>query len=166
MRFLPATLLLLLAVLVPAPGANAAAGVEESEDLWATVNVCDSAARPDRIGIRASMPGLRSRTRMQMRFRVQYLSGAGGEWRDVASGADSGWRTVGRARGRVLEAGQDFTFPPPEGGGTHTLRGVVTFRWRRQKRTIKRIREVTEAGHASTRGADPPGYSAATCDIS
>ena len=68
---------------------------------WATVNVCDTAKQPDAIGIRASMPGTPKGARLSMRFRVQYRT-ADGRWADVED-ADSGWRTVGIARGAPVE---------------------------------------------------------------
>src|SRR3954454_24843802 len=85
---------------------------------WATVNVCDTAKRPDTIGIRASMPGLPKGARLTMRFRVQYRTDDG-DWRDIG-GADSGWRRVGVARGTPAESGWSFTFAHP--AGTVTLR--------------------------------------------
>jgi hypothetical protein len=154
-----AVLALALALLLAAPAA-AAGGV-----AWATVNVCDTAEHPHVLGVRGSMPGLARRSAMAMRFRVQYRT-AGGEWRLVRSGADSGWRAVGRRRGGRVESGWSFRFAPPRGGGAHVLRGVVEFRWRRAGRTVRRERRLTEAGHRSTAGADPPGYSAAECRIS
>ena len=49
--------------------------VYRSPLLWATVNVCDTEANPDTIGIRASIPGSGVRgERMFLRFQVQYFS--------------------------------------------------------------------------------------------
>jgi hypothetical protein len=125
---------------------------------WATVNVCDTAKQPDAIGIRASMPGTPKGARLSMRFRVQYRDGDG--WRNVG-GADSGWRQVGVAKGNPVEYGWSFTFQ--HSSSTVTLRGVVKFRWRRGDTLPKQSEVATEAGHRSSAGADPPGYSAATC---
>jgi hypothetical protein len=148
-----------LLVLVPA-----AAAAQESSDLWATVNVCDTAAKPNTIGIRGSMPGLKRRATLRMRFRVQYLA-PDGRWLAVRRNADSRWQKVGvRAGGRV-EYGWSFVFAPPKRGDI-VLRGVVYFQWRRAGKVIRRERKVTEGGHVSTVGADPPGFSAATCRIS
>lgn len=155
-----------LLLLVPGP---AAAGqrdrLRDSPDLWATVNVCDTPGQPNVIGIRASMPGLRRRTTMSMRFRVQFLDERDGRWHRIAKGADSRWRRVGRSRRRVMESGWSFTFLAPRPGAEHTLRGQVIFRWRRGKRVVRRIAKLTEAGHKSTRGAEPPDFSAAVCKI-
>jgi hypothetical protein len=166
--------ILAAAMLIAAPASAGAArelaakrppAVERSPDLWATVNVCDSPAQPDRIGIRGSMPGIGRRAAMWMRFRVQYVAKEDGRWHDVDKGADSGHVKVGVSKTRVVEAGHTFKFLPPVDGGAHMLRGVVTFTWRVRGHVIKKITEFTEAGHRSTT-ADPPGYSAAICRIS
>ncbi len=139
--------------------------LRRSRDLWATVNVCDTAKHPNTIGIRGSMPGLGSRrTTLQMRFQVQYKA-KDGKWHNTDSSADSGYKTVGRTRTKVRESGQDFKFLPPGGGGAFTLRGSIRFRWLSHGRTVRRARRLSEAGHRSTAGADPVGYSAARCQI-
>ena len=161
MRFLSIPLLLLL--LVPA-AAGAKTPIEDSKALWATINLCDSPAKPDEIGIRGSMPGWPTKARKMMRFRVQYFSNADNLWHNITRGADSGWIWLGQTPRRTVEAGQNFKFTPPSGGSLR-LRGAVTFRWRRNGRTLKRVREFTEGGHRSTRDADPPDYSAAECVI-
>jgi hypothetical protein len=148
--------------------AAASAAAEREDRLWATVNVCDTRDHPDEIGIRASMPGLERRATMHMRFRVQYYATVAGEWRDFTSGSrtDSGWLRVGRQRRGTVESGFSVRFKPPANGGAHRLRGKVSFRWRRGGRVVRRAREITEAGHRSTAGADPPNYSAAACLLS
>jgi len=146
-----------LAVLALFPATAAAKEVEP----WATVNVCDTAKQPDAIGIRASMPGAPKGARLMMRFRVQYRDSEG-EWADVED-ADSGWRTVGVARGVAVESGWSFEFARP--ARTVVLRGVVRFRWRRGDTLPRQDEVATEAGHRSSAGADPSGYSAATCAL-
>jgi hypothetical protein len=145
--------------------AHAAVPIEKSPDLWATVNVCDTAAHPDQIGIRGSMPGLGRRAALYMRFQVHYLAKADGKWHTIEEKADSGFVKLGVASKRVLESGWTFKFLPPPDGGAHTMRGAVTFVWRVKGHIVKKRREVTEAGHRSTKGADPPGFSAAICQI-
>jgi hypothetical protein len=147
-------LLLALAALAVTP----APAVARQDDLWATVNVCDTARHPDAIGIRASMPSTPRCERLTMRFRVQYRTGSG-DWRDVP-GTDSGWR---RVRGHPAESGWSFTFAHP--GDPVVLRGVVRFRWRKGDVLPRQAEEFTEAGHRSSAGADPSGYSAATCTL-
>jgi hypothetical protein len=150
---------LLLAMLAVA-FAPATAAAKEAE-VWATVNVCDTAKQPDSIGIRASMPATPRGARLSMRFRVQYRDGDG-DWVDVED-ADSGWRSVGVAKGTDVESGWSFEFAhPPK---PVVLRGVVRFRWRRGDTLPRHAETATEAGHRSSAGADPSGYSAATCSL-
>jgi hypothetical protein len=132
----------------------------DGDHRWATVNVCDTTKHPNEVGIRASMPGTPRGAGRQMRFRVQFRDGD--RWRYV-TGADSGWRRVRRAAGLAVESGWSFEFAPP--AKPTTFRGVVRFRWVRDGRVVTRATEITENGHRSTAGADPEGYSAATCSI-
>src|SRR3954453_17936348 len=127
---------------------------------WATVNVCDTAKRPDAIGIRASMPGVPKGARMAMRFRVQFKTGDEGQ--DV-KGAASRWQPVGTARGAATESGWSFTFAHPS--SPVTLRGMVQLRWRKGGTVLRLLELPTEAGHRSSAGADPADYSAATCTL-
>jgi hypothetical protein len=137
-----------------------AAAAAKETPLWATVNVCDTVKQPDRIGIRASMPGTPKGARLSMRFRVQYRSDDA--WKDVED-ADSGWVNVGTARGNPVEYGWSFTFA--SNTKSTLLRGVVRFRWRRGDSLPKQAEAATEAGHRSSAGADPADYSAATCAL-
>lgn len=148
-----------LAALIFAVLAPSAAGAKDVAP-WATVNVCDSAKRPDAIGIRASMPGVPKGARMAMRFRVQFKTGSG--WQDV-KGATSRWQPVGVARGAAIESGWSFTFAHPS--SPVTLRGMVQLRWRKGGAVVRQIELPTEAGHRSSAGADPADYSAATCTL-
>jgi hypothetical protein len=152
-----ARLTLILALLLLA---STAASAQAAGDLWATVNVCDTRAHPDEIGIRSSMPGGSRTTRLVVRFRVQYRDLSDGRWRYVR-GADSRWRRIGRGR-RARESGWSFEVA---GEGPRILRGVVGYRWRRNGRIVRRARRITRSGHASTVGADPKGFSAATCRL-
>ena len=120
------------------------------------MNVCDTAAHPDEIGIRAALPA--ARAARGVRFRVQYREAAE---RALALGArppTRGWRKARRAR----ESGWSFEVA---GDGTRILRGVVNYRWKRKGEVVRRARRVTELGHRSTAGADPADFSAATCRI-
>jgi hypothetical protein len=142
-----------------------AAAAAREPALWATVNVCDTAKQPDAIGIRASMPGVPKGARLSMRFRVQYRvqdNAQGGVWQDV-EGADSGWRVVGAGKGAPVEWGWGFTFAHPM--KPVVMRGVVRFRWRKGDTLPRQAELATEAGHRSSAGADPVGYSAASCAL-
>ena len=145
-------LTLIVAAILAVTAATALAG---GNSVWSTVNICDTTAHPDEIGIRAAMPARRHTTE-QLRFRVQYRDLSDGHWKPVL-GADSGWR---RRRGR----GTGWSFEVT--GQEAILRGVVHYRWIRNGHVVRRARRVTEGGHPQTTGADPEGFSAATCRIS
>ena len=146
----------LLAALLAAPAG--APAKSNADRLWATVNVCDGPN--DRIGIRGSMPGSGKKGDMFMRFRVQWWTGD--TWRMV-KGADSGFLRAGSSRYKVRQAGVTFTINPEQNGTR--LRGYVNFQWREDGEVVQRAKEVTERGHQSARGADPPGYTAEECSI-
>ena len=155
--------MLTLAVLAALPAAGESAG-RTAPAAWATINVCDTETHPNQIGIRGSMAGIARRTRMYMRFRVQYQD-MDGRWQTVASGADSYWHKVAEGRRGAYDAGWTFEFKPPASGGAHVLRGLVSFQWRRAARVVERARRITESGHPGTAGAEPPEFSARTCEI-
>jgi hypothetical protein len=160
-------LAILLAAGLAAASAAAADGPGDAapDDVWATVNICDTREHPDQMGIRAGMRGLKQRTRMFMRFRVQFRA-RDGAWRAVpGEHADTGWRKVASGRRGEHDAGYTISFDPPATGGASELRGVVRFEWRRRGRVVQRDRTVTESGHPDTVGADPPNFSAAVCWI-
>jgi hypothetical protein len=157
-------ILLAAALLAALPSAAHSAGPTPAHEPWATVNVCDTMAHPNQVGIRGSMSGLARRTRMYMRFRVQFRTDAG-KWRTIASGADSRWDRVATGRRGDHDAGWTFEFKPPVAGGAHVLRGLVSFEWRRAHRVVVRDRVFTDDGHPDTAGADPTDFSAATCEI-
>jgi hypothetical protein len=71
---------------------------------------------------------------------------------------------VGRG-GSVRQGGRSFQLVPKAGRPASTLRGVVDYQWRRGRRVLQSASRPTSAGHASRAGADPPGFSAASCVI-
>jgi hypothetical protein len=153
-----------LAAALAAPPAAGDSPLRDAPEPWATVNVCDTEAHQNEIGIRGSMPGLARRTRMFMRFRVQYRD-AEGRWRTVRSGADSGWQKIASGRRGEHDAGWTFEFEPRPSGGAWELRGAVSYQWRRAGRVVLRDRRLTEEGHPGTAGAEPPDFSDDTCAI-
>ena len=159
---------ILAALAVAAVLAAPAAGertIRDSRHLWATVNVCDTLAHPDTIGIRGSMPGTgRAHEQMYMRFQVQYFRASDALWHNIRRGGDSGFVRVGSSTFKARQAGRLFVFAPPA-GGSWQMRGAVTFEWRVGKRTVLRERMRTTAGHNAAQ-ADPVGYSSDTCVIS
>lgn len=155
-------------VLTSAAGAQA--GTEtasrsflRSAELWATVDVCNSPAHPDTIGIRGSMPGDgRARDTMYMRFLVQSLDASTGKWANIGLSADSGFVRVGSAA-ETRQAGRTFQFKPT--ASPYTLRGLVEFQWHHEGQTAYVTTRATVAHHTSVAGAEPKDFSAAACTL-
>lgn len=173
MRRLTATLIVVVTALaavlvVPITGSAATTKkkVVPPSLLWATVNVCDTKEHPDTIGIRGSMPGNGVREQeMYMRFQLQYLAADDDDkWHNIGESGDSGWIDVGSAKYRQRQTGRNFTVRPPT-TGSFMLRGAVTFEWRKGTDVVRRSRTRTTAGHGNTAGADPKGFSRATCQV-
>jgi hypothetical protein len=141
----------------------------KDKDLWATVNICDTKRSPDRLGLRARMPGNGTHQRMYMRFVVQYRDGK--TWKSLGGNGRSPWLYAGSALFKNREYGYTIPFRP-DTGDRYLVRGLVRFEWRarhnRRGRVVtvvkRREARLTSAGHR-TRGAQPGGYSAATCVI-
>ena len=137
-----------------------------SRNVWATINVCDTAAHPDTIGVRASMAGTGSRgQRMYIRITLDYFDRDAQDWKPVGDAGDSKRFYVGASTHRVRQGGMSFAFQPPSDGSVLLLRGNVRFEWRRGRRVIYHTQQVTTDGHAEVGQADPAGFSAATCEI-
>jgi hypothetical protein len=159
-RTICATLIALACALAAAPSGSA-----KSSNLWATVNVCDTAASPNAMGVRARMPGDGRRHRMYMRFSAQFRN-AKGVWVPVSGKGASRWLYAGSALFKTQELGYTFSFDAPKAGSSYVMRGLVQFQWRRKSGSVVRRTHLhTEAGHP-TRGADPKNFSAARCTIS
>jgi hypothetical protein len=159
-RFTPAFLAVLACALAAAPGASATG----TKDLWATVNVCDTARAPNEMGVRARMPGDGRRRLMYMRFSAQFKSGK--SWKAVSGKGASRWLYAGSALFKTQELGYTFSFDAPPKGASYLMRGLVQFQWRSKRGKVVRRTHLHTAGHHRTRGADPKGFSAATCRIS
>lgn len=144
---------------------NAARSPLSSRQLWATVDVCNPSDQPYTVGVRGSMPpdGNRKDT-LYMRFRIQYMDPANKRWTYIAHGADSGLLKLGSAD-VARQAGRSFQFARASGRPAFMLRGVVTFQWKHGSAVSLSTYRVTSAGHKSVAGADPKGYSAATCTL-
>jgi hypothetical protein len=141
--------------------------VLQSRLLWATIDVCSPPDQPDTVGIRGSIPGDgHPHDALYMRFRLQYQSGSGAttSWSNLGAGGSSGFVSVGGG-GASRQAGRSFTLVPVPGKHS-TLRGVVTFEWRRGSQVMRSAERTTTGGHKSQAGADPKSYTAATCTIS
>jgi hypothetical protein len=133
-----------------------------SRELWATIDVCNPSDQPNWVGVRGSRPGDgRTRDRMYMSFRLQYMNPASAQWIDASS-----TRSAFVAVGSGASTRQDGTsFKLVRGTSAFTLRGVVDFQWRRGSTVLWSAARTSTAGHHSLSGADPAGFSAATCSI-
>jgi hypothetical protein len=157
--------LLVSAAAVACSLAAAPAGSARSSNLWATVNVCDTAGSPNSMGVRARMPGDGRRHRMYMRFTAQFKNSKG-KWVAVSGKGASRWLYAGSALFKTQELGYTFSFDEPRPGSGYVMRGLVQFQWRtKANKVIRRTHLHTEAGHP-THGADPKSFSAARCTIS
>jgi hypothetical protein len=133
--------------------------------LWATIDVCNTPDQPDTLGVRGSMPGDReAHDTMYMRFRLQYLNRTTNAWIDLAHGVSPTWANVGSAAS-ARQGGRSFQLSPVAGQPAVTLRGVVAFQWRHGSQVLAQTSRATSAGRRSLAGADPAGFSAATCMI-
>jgi hypothetical protein len=137
----------------------------QSRELWATVDICNAPDQANTVGVRGSMPGDGHPTdAMFMRFRVQYLDSLTHKWVDLTQSAESGFVAVGSAKA-ARQAGRSFQFTPKTDSPAFTLRGVVSFQWRRGARVVHAVSRPTTTGHKSLAGADPAGFSAASCSL-
>lgn len=133
--------------------------------LWATIDVCNPADQPDTVGVRGSMPGDgQVNDRLYMSFQLQSADASTHQWVDLPDAATA-FVSVGGAR-TARQGGQSFTLTPAPGKPAFSLRGVVSFQWRRGKHVIASAWRATSAARASNAGADPAGFSAASCQIS
>ena len=150
------------------PGTQARVSVHslmQSRLLWATIDVCDPSDQPNTVGIRGSMPGDGNASdTMFMRFQVQSMSKATNHWTNPASGGSSGFVKVGSGTS-PRQGGRTFTFGSSAPKAAFTLRGVVVFQWRHGSTVLASTSRATSAGRQSLAGADPAGFSAATCVI-
>jgi hypothetical protein len=165
-----AALVALLPVQALASSPAAAAGarrtskqaLSSSHELWATINVCSAADQPDTVGIRGSMPGDgQTHDRMFMSFRLQYMDPAGKRWVNL-TGASSQFIPVGTASA-ARQGGWSFQLIPVPGKAAFTLRGIVSFQWRNGASVLDSFTRPTSGGRHSLAGADPSGFSTASC---
>jgi hypothetical protein len=140
---------------------TAVASAKHSQDLWATVNICNTRRHRDQIGIRAQLPALGFSSTMSIKIQVDYWTGKVFV-PDPNPGATELVK-LGTAATGVRQQGWNFQFGP----GAGKLSGTVEFEWARGGKTIGTFTQKTTAGHSNqVNGAEPPGHSAATCRIS
>jgi hypothetical protein len=136
-----------------------------SKYLWATINICDTTAHPNGIGIRASMPGIGVKGQMYVRIRVSYYLADTKTWHWVPDGGgDTGFVKVGSAKFKARQTGDTWTFAPPP-NGSWTMRGVVDYEWKIGGKVHFRARQNTKHGHPEAALGDPPGTSLGLCEI-
>jgi hypothetical protein len=142
-------------------GYPSASALLHSRELWATIDVCNPPKEPDTIGVRGSMPGdRRAGDRMYMSFQLQYLT-AVNQWLPLTSSS----RAYVGGGATVRQGGWSFTLKPSAAHGRYTIRGLVGFRWMHGTQVIAHVQVPTSSGRRALVGADPAGYSAATCTI-
>ena len=127
------------------------ATASSTPELWATVNICDTASAPNAMGIRAGMPGNSSGQRMFMRFRAEYWSRSQQDWAAVTGAGISPWVYAGPARYERRQAGWTFEFAPPPPGVTFTMRALVEFQWRKPEQRVA-LKRRGKRRHAARRG--------------
>jgi hypothetical protein len=144
----------------PAQIEKAVSTAEQSPNLWATVNICNTPRHRDQIGIRAQLPGLGFSSTLSLHIQVLYWTGKKFKL-DPDPGA-SKLIKLGPAVNGTRQGGWNFQF----GRGAGMLSGRVEFEWARGGKTIGTFTQKTTAGHGEqVDGAVPPGHSAATCRI-
>jgi hypothetical protein len=157
----------LLGGLAPPTSASTAArapALAQSPELWATVDLCNTPHHPDEIGIRGSMPSDgHPHDIMYMRFLLQSLDTTTHQWADIGGSANSSFERLGLAT-ITRQSGHNFGFTPST--TAYTMRGLVEFQWRRAGRLVHLAARPTSAHHTSLAGAEPKGFSAATCTLS
>jgi hypothetical protein len=161
----------------------------DGRPFWATVNICDTAAAPNALGVRTSVPGNGSGERIFARYTAQWWSSAKQEWITVGGSGVTDWIFLGDADMSSRQAGWTFRFVQPPSGTTYVMRGVVELEWRQlvqvarksrrarrghRNRTARRAQRVavvrerallTKTGMKQVQGGDPAGLSKAMCLI-
>jgi hypothetical protein len=141
----------------PAQISKAVQVAEQSKDLWATINVCDSPHHPNELGIRGQMPSLGFISQMYMIFKLFYRPPGKKAFRLVPKSTHALF--AGREADKLNQSGLTYVFKPPV-----VLDGTVTFEWWHKGKLIGRTTRPTTTGHLSD-FADPRRYSAKACTI-
>jgi hypothetical protein len=137
----------------------------KSRLLWATIDVCNATDQPDTLGVRGSMPGDgEAHDMMYMRFRLQYLDATKKTWVDLSSGVSPHYASVGTGAS-ARQGGRSFQLSPVAGQPAVTMRGVVTFQWRRGATVLAQVSRPTTPERHALAGSDPEGFSATSCVI-
>ena len=143
----------------PAQIRTAVARAESAKTLWATVNICDTRADPNVLGVRGQMPSLGFPAWMSMQINLDYYSPA----KKIFVPDPGTMKTIrlGRSARGLQQGGATYTFKGP----TPVLRASVRFIWRRSGQTLGTTPMVSTGAHPSADFGSPPQFSAATCQI-
>jgi hypothetical protein len=174
-----------------ASAARTGSAEPESDDrpFWATVNICDTEASPNALGVRTSVPGNGSNERIFARYTAQWWSSLAQEWKTVSGSGVTDWVGLGNADMTARQAGWTFRFVQPPEGTTYVMRGVVELQWRDEVQVGRRLRRalrgrklrrarkaqrvavvrertlLTKTGMKGVQGGEPSGLSKAMCLI-
>ena len=69
------------------------------------------------------------------------------------------------AAGMTRQSGITIELEPAGLEGDNDLRGLVEYQWRDGSHLLFSASRLTTAGQVAEAGAEPPGFSAATCSI-
>ena len=130
-------------------GAARSRGSEaDDRPLWATVNICDTKASPNALGVRTSVPGNGTSQRIFARYTAQWWSAAEQKWLTVGGSGITDWVLVGDADMSARQAGWTFRFVQPPQGTTYVMRGVVEVQWREAMQSARKARKARKTRHA------------------
>ena len=143
----------------PARISAAVLRAERATTLWGTINICDTRADPNVLGVRGQMPSLGFASWMSMEIRLDYYNAKHRRW--IADPGTLKTIRLGRSARGLQQGGATYAFT----GATPPLRAQVRFFWRRSGRLLGSTAVLTTAGHPGADFGSPPGYSAASCRI-
>jgi hypothetical protein len=134
------------------------ARAEHSSQLWATINICNTKAHPDTVGIRGQIPALGFAAAMTMQVRLQYYTTATGTFKPLAHSETP--LSAGTAASGLRQEGVSFKVSPPA-----ILNATVMFSWKIGNRLLGSTTRTTRANIKRVQQGDPAGFSAASCRI-
>jgi hypothetical protein len=143
--------------------ATAVKNAENSPDLWATVNICSSAAAPtgDTVGIRGQMPSLGITATLSMNISVSYWNGSA--FAPVTNASDR--VSLGKGTHGIHQGGVNFPIDSPASGSTYLVRGTITFEWTIAGKVVGKVTRNTGHGYTNVGFSNPPGLSEGTCSL-
>jgi len=143
----------------PAQIRTSIARAQRAKTLWATVNICDTRADPNVLGVRGQMPSLGFPAWMSMEIHLSYYNQTKQAF--VADPGTTKTIRLGRSTRGLQQGGATYTFKGP----TPVLQASVSFVWRRSGHKLGTTHMVTTGGHPSADFGSPPRFSAASCRI-